>query len=71
MSRKRKGNVLSSCLTPAGTNALVTMPLAEKQQKVQDCENNLVRIIMGAKSADKRKWMRVRDGVRKFLRRNW
>ena len=38
ISRKRKGNVLSSCVTPAYTNALETMALTEKQQKVQDCD---------------------------------
>ena len=38
ISRKRKGNVLSYCVIPAYTNAVVTMALAEKQQKVQDCE---------------------------------
>ena len=38
ISRKRKGNVLSSCVTPVYMNALVTMALAKKQQKVQDCD---------------------------------
>ena len=39
MSRKRKGNVLSSCVTPAYTNALETMALTEKQQeKIPVCE---------------------------------
>ena len=58
MSRKRKRNVLSSCVTPAYRNALMTIALAEKQLKVQDCEKKLVIIIVGAKRADKRKWMR-------------
>ena len=36
ISRKRKGNMLSSCVTPAYLNALQTMALTEKQQeKVQ------------------------------------
>ena len=39
VSRKRKGNVLSSCVTPAYMNARETMALTEKQQdKVQICE---------------------------------
>ena len=39
LSRKHTGNVLSSCVTPAYTNALETMALTEKQQeKVQVCE---------------------------------
>ena len=38
-SRKRRGNVLSSCVTPAYMNALETMTLTEKQhEKVQVCK---------------------------------
>ena len=44
ITRKRKGNVLSSCVTPAYMNALETMALTEKQQdNVQVCKNNLIR----------------------------
>ena len=57
ISRKRKGNVLSSCITLAYMNALETMALTEKQHgKVQVCEHNLIRIIVGVKRADKRTW---------------
>ena len=39
ISRKRKGNVLSSCVTPACVNALETIVLTKKQQeKVQVCK---------------------------------
>ena len=39
MSRKLKGNVLSSCATRVYMNALETMALTEKhQEKVQVCE---------------------------------
>ena len=39
ISRKRKGNMLSSCVTPAYMNGLETMAQTEKQQdKVQVCE---------------------------------
>ena len=38
ISHKRKGNVLSSCVTPAYMIGLETMALTEKQQeKVQVC----------------------------------
>ena len=38
-SRKRNGNALSSCVTPACINGLETMALTEKQQeKVQVCQ---------------------------------
>ena len=33
ISRKRNGNVLSVCITPAYMNALETMALTEKQQE--------------------------------------
>ena len=57
ISHKRKGNVLSSCVTPAYMNALQTTALTEKQQEeIQICEKQkqLVRIIVGVK----RKWMK-------------
>ena len=40
ISRKRKGHMLSWCVTPPYMNALETMAVTEKQQKVQGCENN-------------------------------
>ena len=74
ISRKLKRNVLSSCVTPAYMNALETMATTEKQQgKVQVCENNLIRRIVGVKRVDKRRMyeLRVEFGVKEFLRRNW
>ena len=45
ISRKSKGNLLSSCVTPVYMNALATIAVTEKQpEKVQVCENYLVRI---------------------------
>ena len=39
ISRKRKGNVLSSCVTSAYMNALETTAVTEnKQEKVQVCD---------------------------------
>ena len=56
ISRKAKGNVLSSCGTSSYLNGLEAMALTEKQQeKVQVCENNLVRKIMEVKGFDKRR----------------
>ena len=41
ISRKLKGKVLSSCITPAYPYGLGTMAMTEKQQeKLQVCENN-------------------------------
>ena len=58
-SRKRKGNVPSSCVTPAYMNALETMALTEKQQeKVQVCEEQPGKITVVVKRADQRNWMK-------------
>ena len=55
ISRKSKTNVFTSWVTPAYMTALEPMTLTEKQQeKVQVCENNLVRRIDGVKREDKR-----------------
>ena len=63
MSRIRKGNVLSSCVTPAYMNAPETVALTEKQQEVQVCENNRVRRSVGVKRVDKRRMDEVRVEV--------
>ena len=38
------------------------MALTEKQQKVQVCENDWVRIIVGVQRADKRRMDELRSG---------
>ena len=49
ISRKRKGNVLSSCVTPAYMDALEAIALTEKQQeKVQICEKQPDKNIRGS-----------------------
>ena len=61
---RKKGNMLSSCVTSAYTNVLETLALTEKQQeKVQVCETNLVRRILGIKKADKRRMGELRVEV--------
>ena len=59
--------MLSSCVAPAYTNAFDTMARIEKQhENVQVRENNLVRRIVGANRADKRRMdeLRVDDGAK-------
>ena len=54
ISSTLKGTVFTSCATPAYMYGVETMELTEKQQeKVQVCENNWIRRIMGVKTADK------------------
>ena len=51
--RKLKGNVLTS----AYMCGLETMaPTGKQQEKVQVCENNWMRRIVGVKRPDRRKW---------------
>ena len=67
IARKLKANVLSSGVTSVHMNAQETVALTEKQQeKVQVCENKLVRRIVGAKRADNRRMdaLRVEVGVK-------
>ena len=71
---QKLGNVmLSSCVTPACMNALETMALTEKQQeKVQVCENNVVRRTVGVKRADTRRTgeLKVEVGVKERFKKN-
>ena len=63
-----KGNVLSS----AYMNAQETMVLSEKQQgRFRFAKNNLLRLIMGVKTADQRKIdkMRVEVGMKEHLKK--
>ena len=59
------GAAESGITIPTYMYALETMALIEKQQKVQVCENDLVRRIMTVKAADKRRMdeLRVEIGV--------
>ena len=51
ISLKRKGNILSSCVTPAYMNALETMALIEKfnRRRSRFAKTTMVRTIVGAK----------------------
>ena len=67
-----KGHVLSSSVTPAYMKAIETMALTEKQQeKVQVCENNLVRGTVEVNRAQKRRMceLRVEVGVKEDLKK--
>ena len=52
--RRKTDAQLSLCVSMAYTNGLETMALTEKQEKVQVCETNMVRRIVGAERVDKR-----------------
>ena len=64
--------MLNSCVSPASTNAQETMVLTKTQQeKIKVSENNLVRRIMGVKTADKRSIdeLRVEFGVKERFKK--
>ena len=73
ISRKLKGNILNSCITPAYLDGLEIMAMTEKQQeRLQVCENNWVRRIVGVKRIDKRRMEEMREevGMKESLTRN-
>ena len=61
ISRKSKGKVLMSCVMLAYFYCLEMVALTERQQqRLQACENNWVRRIVGVKRVDRRRvdgWM--------------
>jgi len=52
-------------------NALNTIALIEKQQKVQVCKNNMVRRIVGVKRVDERRMdeLRVEVGMKESFKK--
>ena len=63
ISRKLKGKVLSLCITPTYLYGLETKAMMEKQEKLQVCENNWVRRIVGVKRINKRRMKELRGEV--------
>ena len=55
MSKKLKGKVPRTCVTPACLYDLETVALTEQQQKLQVYENNRVRRITRTKRVDRRR----------------
>ena len=56
ISKKLKGKILRTCVTPACLYGLETVVLTEQQQqKLQVCENNWVRRITRIKRVDRRR----------------
>ena len=71
ISHKLKEKVLSSCVTPAYLYGLQTMVMTKKQEKLQVCDNNLVKRMAGVKKIDKRRMEELREevGVKESLTR--
>ena len=64
VSRKLKGKVLNSCITPAYLHSLETMAINKKQQeRLQACKNNWVRRIVGVKRINERRMEELREEV--------
>ena len=65
ISKKLKGKVLRTCVTPACLYSLESVALTEQQQqqKLQVCENNWVRRITRTKRVDRRRMNDLRKEV--------
>ena len=70
ISKRLKGKVMSTCVTPACLYGTETLALTElQQQRRQVCENNWVRKIARVTRADRRRMVELREetGVQRSL----
>ena len=69
ISKRLKGKVMSTCVTPACLYGTETLALTEPQQRLQVCENNWVRKIARVTRADRRRMVELREetGVQRSL----
>ena len=70
ISKRLKGKVMSTCVTPACLYRTETLALTElQQQRLQVCENNWVRKIARVTRADRRRMVELREetGVQRSL----
>ena len=62
ISKRLKGKVMSTCVTPACLYGTETLALTElQQQRLQVCENNWVRKIARVTRADRRRMVELRE----------
>ena len=61
ISKRLKGKVLSTCLTPSCLYGTETLAMTEQQQRLQVCENNWVRKIVRVTRADRRRMVELRE----------
>ena len=69
-SKRLKGKVMSTCVTPAWLYGTETLALTElQQQRLQVCENNWVRKMARVTRADRRRMVELREetGVQRSL----
>ena len=69
ISKRLKGKVMNTCVTPACVYGAETLALTELQQMLQVCENNWVRQIARVTRADRRRMVELREetGVQRSL----
>ena len=71
-SKRLKGEMMSTCVSPACLYGTETLALSElQQQRLQVCENNWVRKIAGVRRADRRRMVELREekGLQRSLKR--
>ena len=62
VSKRLKGKVMSTCVTPACMFGTETLAMTERQQqRLQMCENNWVRKIARVPSAGRRRMVELRE----------
>ena len=61
ISKRLKGKVMSTCVTPACLYRTETLALTKLQQRLQVCENNWVRKIARVTRADRRRMVELRE----------
>ena len=67
ISKRLKGKVTSTCVTPACLYGTETLTMTElQQQRLQVCENNWVRNIAGVIRADRRRMVELKLTLRKY-----
>ena len=70
ISKRLKGKVMSTCVTPTCLYGMETLALTKlQQQRLQVCENNWVRRIATVTRADRRRMVELREemGVQRSL----
>ena len=60
--KETEGEVMSTCVTPACLYGTGTLAMTElQQQRLQVCENNWLRKIVGVTRADRRRMVELRE----------
>ena len=72
ISKRQKGKVMSTCVTPTCLYGTETLAMTElQQQTLQVCENSWVRKIVRVTRADRRRMVELRETDGPGVQRSW